>query len=442
MQKKRVFDYSVICVVMGGGAGSRLYPLTHERAKPAVPIAAKYRIIDVPISNCLNSGLNRIYILTQFNSTSLHRHISRSYHFDRFSRGFVEILAAQQTPQYTLDHSWYEGTADAVRKNLIRIRESGGDHVLILSGDQLYQMNYRHILRTHRGDKDGVEPADVTIAGLLVDRERARSLGIMKIDATGRVESFLEKPGQNDKLFEGFEAPSILVRQFDLDPAAGPYYLANMGIYVFGLPCLEKLLDNKLQDFGGEVLPQALESVNVRAHLFLGYWEDIGTIATFHRANLDLARDRPQFDFYSEARPIYTRARLLPACLVREATIRQSLISEGCQIGSATIENSLIGIRSRIGHGCTIRNTFVMGADHFETDVDRHAARDKGLPDLGIGDGTIIENAIIDKGARVGRDVRIRNTDGVVTHDGEYVYIRDGIVIVPRRGVVPDGFSL
>ena len=426
---------------MGGGAGSRLYPLTHERAKPAVPIGAKFRLIDVPISNCLNSGLSRIYILTQFNSTSLHRHISRSYHFDRFSRGFVEILAAQQSPEYTLDHSWYEGNADAIRKNLVRIHDTGGEDVLILSGDQLYQMDFSECLQTHRGE-DGFGPCAVTIAGLLVSKERARSLGIMKIDSEGTVEGFVEKPGNDDSLFDGYEAPASLLKRFSLRPEDGPFYLANMGIYVFGLECLERLLESSFQDFGKEVLPEALGSVRVKAHLFHGYWEDIGTIGAFHAANIDLARSQPKFNFYSQTQPVFTRARLLPASSIQSGRLSEVLISEGCQIEDATIEQSLIGIRSQVRRGCQIRNTFVMGTDYYETPEEQDEHRRSGSPDVGIGEGSIIENAIIDKNARVGAGVVIRNSKNLQSYDGEHVIIRDGIVIVPRSGVVPDGFEI
>jgi len=439
--REKTYHYNATCVIMGGGAGTRLYPLTYKRAKPAVPLGAKFRLIDIPISNCLNSGLSHIFILTQFNSTSLHRHISRSYHFDRFSRGFVEILAAQQTPQYNVEHSWYEGTADAVRKNLLRFREAGGNEILILSGDQIYQMDLYDIIRTHRASGDG-GASDVTIAGLLVPRERARSLGIMRIDAKGRVLEFVEKPGRNDGLLQGLEAPPELVERFHLASDDGPHYLANMGIYVFNLDCLERALDNDLCDFGKEVLPSLLKSMKVSVHLFDGYWEDIGTIRAFHQANIDLAGPKPRFDFYLEEAPIYTRARLLPATTIQQSSIASSLVSDGCIIESATVESSLIGVRSLIGNSCTLRNTYVMGADYFETDESRDSDRRRGIPSLGIGDGSYIENAIIDKNAHVGKDVDIRNYEGHTTYDDGRVVIREGIVIVPRGGIIPDGYKI
>ncbi len=438
---KKTFDYNVTCVIMGGGAGTRLYPLTLTRAKPAVPLGAKFRLIDIPISNCLNSGLNRIYVLTQFNSTSLHRHISMSYHFDQFSKGFVEILAAQQSPQYHLEHSWYEGTADAVRKNLLRFKDSGGAEVLILSGDQIYRMDYTDIIHTHRSVTDE-GTADLTIAGLLVSKERARSLGVMKISSQGEVLEFLEKPGNNDSLFAGLEAPPELLERFHLPSSTEPMYLANMGIYVFGLEQLEKALDNRHCDFGKEILPDLLTKYKVRAHLFDGYWEDIGTIRAFHQANIELACPAPRFDFYQPEMPIYTRARLLPATKMHRATVVASLIGDGCVIEDAVIENSLIGVRSHIGRGCLIRNSYVMGLDYYPSEADCRVQAAKGLPQLGIGEGAHVENAIIDKNACVGRNVSIRNLEEHRTYDDGTVVIREGIVVVPRGAVIPDGYSI
>jgi glucose-1-phosphate adenylyltransferase len=443
VMRQKVFDYNVTCVIMGGGAGTRLHPLTLKRAKPAVPLGAKFRLIDIPISNCLNSGLNRIYILTQFNSTSLHRHIVMSYHFDRFSKGFVEILAAQQSPQYNVERSWYEGTADAVRKNLLRFRDTGGDEVLILSGDQIYRMDYTDVLHTHRGAAgSGGSHADVTIAGLLVSKERARSLGVMKISPEGDVLEFVEKPGKNDALFEGLEAPPELLKRFGLASSDEPLYLANMGIYVFGLEQLESALDNSYCDFGKEILPGLLGRRKVRAHVFDGYWEDIGTIRAFHQANIELASKAPRFDFYKADAPIYTRARLLPATKIERATVSSSLVSDGCLVEEAVIEDSLIGLRSIIGKGCTIRNTYVMGCDFYEAEELPDSQRGRNAPRLGIGAGTHIESAIIDKNAHVGRNVSIRNREEHRTFDDGTVVIREGIVIVPRGAVIPDGYSI
>jgi glucose-1-phosphate adenylyltransferase len=437
----KTFHYDVTVIIMGGGAGTRLHPLTLKRAKPAVPLAAKFRLIDIPISNCLNSGLNRVYILTQFNSTSLHRHISMSYHFDRFSKGFVEILAAQQSPHYNVERSWYEGTADAVRKNLPRVRDSGGGLVLILSGDQIYRMDYNDILRTHVGSPQ-TGAADVTISGLLVNKERARAFGIMKISPEGDVLEFVEKPGKNEALFEGLQAPPELLARFGVAQSSEPLYLANMGIYVFGMEQLERALDNNAPDFGKEILPSLLGKMRVRAHLFDGYWEDIGTIRAFHQANIELASPDPSFDIYKADAPIYTRARLLPATKLLGATIKSALIADGCLIDQAEIESSLIGVRSVIGKGCTIRNTYVMGIDYYETPAELARHRRDGTPPAGIGDGSYIENAIIDKNAQVGRNVTIRNREEHTTYEDGTVMVREGIVVVPRGAIVPDGYSI
>lgn len=437
VRRQQTYDYRVTCVIMGGGAGKRLLPLTAHRAKPAVPIGGKFRLIDVPISNCINSGINRIYVLTQFNSTSLHRHVSQSYHFHRFSRGFVEILAAQQTPLFTEAHSWYEGNADAVRKNLPRLEESRPDDVLILSGDQLYQMDFQEILATHRGI--GRPRADATIAALLVPREAARSLGILRIDDQARVLEFVEKPGQNDRLFDGLEAPPEVLKKLSMPPSDEPLYLANMGIYAFRYDRLSELLRSETCDFGKEVLPQALKEGELRAHLFQGYWEDIGTIRAFHQANIDLATGAPHFDFYSQEQPVYTRARLLPASSLQSVSLQETLIADGCKIAQARVEKSLVGVRSIVGSDCELRNTFVMGNDYYETSEERD--RSDGPP-LGIGSGTVIANAIIDKNARVGRNVHLTNAAGHENHDTEHVIIRDGIIVVPRGGSVPDGYSI
>lgn len=441
MKKRQLIDYDVTCVIMGGGAGTRLFPLTLMRAKPAVPLGGKFRLIDIPISNCINSGVIRVFILTQFNSTPLHRHISQSYHFDRFSRGFVEILAAQQSPQYRVERSWYEGTADAVRKNLARFRESGGTEVLILSGDQIYQMDLREILETHRGSHGGAA-ADVTIGTVLLPRDETRQLGVLRTDDNGRVEAFVEKPGKNEDLYTGLEAAPELLDRFGIERGDEPLYMANMGMYVFGIDTLEKALDNAFTDFGGEVLPSLLRDFDVRAHLFQGYWEDIGTLKSFHQANLDLANEKSKFNFYDQLRPIYTRARQVPAARLDDVHARESLISDGCLIRDATIEHSLIGLRAVIGSGCTLRRTYMMGADFYEDDDDRARNRAKGVPDVGVGEGSIVENAIIDKDARIGKNVRIINAQGYNEYSDGIIVIRDGISVVMRNQVVPDGYEI
>ncbi len=435
------YDYDVTCVIMGGGQGSRLYPLTKERAKPAVPMGGKYRLIDIPISNCLNSGLNRIFILTQFNSTSLHRHIHRSYRFDRFSRGFIEILAAQQTPGIADVQSWYQGTADAVRKNITRLREAGGKDVLILSGDQIYQMDFRELIALQRGEK-GMLPSDVSIAALLVPYERIKHFGILRIDESARVVEFVEKPKGDLPSVRSLMAPGPLLEKYNLPANSGPWFLANMGIYAFQLEVLEKALRGEGADFGREVLPGLLNRFQVRAHLFYGYWEDIGTIPSFHQVNVELAGPHPRFMFYSQQNPIYTRARLLPATRINEITAVNSLIAEGCLIDKARIEKSLIGIRSVIQQNVTIRNTYLMGADYYESEEDLRSNRAVGIPDIGIGPGTTIENAIIDKNARIGADVHIENSQGRENFDDGRVIIREGIVVVPRMSVIPDGYRI
>jgi len=441
VKKTQLIDYDVTCVIMGGGAGSRLYPLTLLRAKPAVPLGGKFRLIDIPISNCINSGLIRIYILTQFNSTPLHRHITQSYHFDRFSRGFVEILAAQQSPQYRVERSWYEGTADAVRKNLARFRETGGSEILILSGDQIYQMDFRDILATHRGETHGA-PADVTIGTVLLPKEATRRLGVLRTDDAGRVEAFVEKPGDNEKLYVGLDASPELLERFEIPVPDEPLYMANMGIYVFKIETLEKALDNAFTDFGGEVLPSLLQDFDVRAHLFQGYWEDIGTLRSFHQANLDLASDRPNFNFYDQTHPIYTRARQVPAAHLHDVHVKSSLIADGCLIRNALIEDSLIGLRSVIGSGCTLRRTYMMGADFYEEDDERARNVARGIPDIGVGEGSIVENAIIDKDARIGRNVRIVNAKGYNEYSDGIIVIRDGISVVMRNQIIPDGYEI
>ncbi len=426
---------NVTSLVLGGGRGSRLYPLTKVRAKPAVPLAAKYRLIDIPLSNCINSGLNHVYVLTQFMSVSLHRHIRQTYRFDNFSGGFVELLAAQQTSDAGTD--WYQGTADAVRKNIRYVEQPGVDYVLILSGDQLYRMDYRDMLATHQ--QSG---AAVTIAAIPVTREAARAFGIMRVDETGRVVGFLEKP-QTD-------ADLNLVR---LDPAwidkhgiasGGRDCLASMGIYVFDQDfLLDVLRKTAYQDFGKEVFPAAFRSRHVQVHLFDGYWEDIGTIRAFYEANLALAQPDPPFQLVSPTSPVYSRARYLPPSLFDGAQIKQSLIADGCRVGQgAVIENSIVGLRCIIGQNVTIRNSIIMGADYYE---QFDAARPCGPqhPCLGIGSGSVIEGAIVDKNCRIGSNVRVVNEHGIVDgKDAADCVIRDGIPVVVKDAELRDGWTL
>ncbi len=423
-----------LALVLGGGRGTRLYPLTKYRAKPAVPLAGKYRLIDIPLSNCINSGVNRIYVLTQFNSTSLHRHIRRTYAFDQFGEGFVEILAAQQTLE---NSDWYQGTADAVRQNLRHLEQSEVDHVLILSGDQLYRMNFAEMMASHR--RAG---ADVTIAGMPVDRNTAKAMGIMRLDDTGRVAGFLEKP-QTEKEMDMVRMEPEWIEQRGI-PSRGRDMLASMGIYLFNRPALIDLLTKTdYHDFGREIFPAAVRTHRVQVHLFDGYWEDIGTIRSFYEANLAMAaRDAP-FHLASGNAPIFTRARFLPPSRIDQATIRGSLVSDGCTIEEgATIENSVVGLRCRIGRNVTIRNSILMGADFYDTDEERAASRAQKSPPLGIGPGSVIEGAIIDKNCRIGANVRIVNDHRWETSpETPQAMVADGIVIVQKEAVLPDGWQ-
>jgi len=425
----------VLTLVLGGGRGTRLYPLTKWRSKPAVPLAGKYRLIDIPLSNCINSGLDRIYVLTQFNSVSLHRHIRRTYVFDQFNAGFVEILAAQQT----LDSAdWYQGTADAVRQNLRYIEQPDYELVLVLSGDQLYRMNFASMLKQHR--ESG---ADVTIAGMPVDRETAKSMGIMRLDDSGRVAGFLEKPQTHEEMNIVRMDPTWIDKQGI--PSRGRDLLASMGIYLFNRQALVDLLTKTdYSDFGREIFPASVRTHRVQVHLFDGYWEDIGTIRSFYEANLALAATNRPFELASADSPIYSRARYLPPSRIDGATVRNSLIADGCLIEEgATIENSVIGLRSRIGRNVTIRNSILMGADFYETDHDAAAYARSGEPRLGIGEQTVIEGAIIDKNCRIGCNLRIANDRNVETsEETPEAMIADGVACVQKSGVLPNGWRM
>jgi glucose-1-phosphate adenylyltransferase len=427
---------NTLALVLGGGRGTRLQPLTSYRSKPAVPLAAKYRLIDIPLSNCINSGLHHMYVLTQFLSASLHRHIRSTYRFDHFSGGFVEILAAQQTMEEGTD--WYQGTADAVRKNLRYLKQPWIEHVLILSGDQLYRMDYGDLLTTHL--QSG---ADVTISALPVDRKQASGLGIMRVEDSGRVKGFLEKPQSDEEI--------DIVR---MDPAwmdargvesKGRDCLASMGIYLFNRDMLVNALENTdYQDFGREIFPAVVHSRHVQVHLFDGYWEDIGTIRSFYEANLALAQSNPPFELASATAPIYSRARFLPPTRVDQATIKQSLIADGCAIEpGAVIENSVIGLRCHIGRDVTIRNSVLMGSDEYETPDELSKIAQAGRPPMGIGAGSLIDGAIIDKNVRIGRNVHIVNSAGRQDADiNDACQIRDGIVVVGKDHSLPDGWKL
>jgi glucose-1-phosphate adenylyltransferase len=415
-----------LAIVMGGGAGTRLFPLTKDRSKPAVPLGGKYRIVDIPISNCLNSGLRSIYVLTQFNSMSLHRHIGASYKFDNFSRSFIEILAAQQTPEGS---QWYQGTADAVRQNMRYFLERPFDYFLILSGDQLYRMDFRTLLHQHI--QTG---ADITLATKPVKRDQVADFGIMQCAIDRRITRFVEKP-KDEALLEGMEMSAELVEATG-SHRDGELYQASMGIYLFNRDVLVRCLDNKLDDFGRDVIPQSIKEQQVDAFIFNGYWEDIGTIRAFYEANLDLTDIVPEYSFFEADTPIYTHPRFLPGSKVNGASLRQALISDGCIISDAHIERSVIGIRSIIESGATIRNSVIMGADYFEED---RSSQD-GIPPIGVGRNCVIDRAIIDKNARIADGVVITPEGKPAHFDSDNYFIRDGIVVVPKNAVIPAGF--
>ena len=423
----------VLAIILGGGAGTRLYPLTKLRAKPAVPLAAKYRLIDIPISNCINSEIQRIYVLTQFNSASLNRHITRTYGMAGFSQGFVEVLAAQQTSE---SPSWFEGTADAVRKYLWLFEEWDVDQYLILSGDHLYRMNYADFIQRHRETK-----ADITLSVVPVDESRASDFGLMKIDKKGRVKSFSEKPKG-----EALKAMQVDTTVLGLpgEKAKELPYIASMGIYVFERQVLLDLLKKApgQTDFGKEVLPSSTKDYNVQAYLFRDYWEDIGTVESFYNANLALTQQpAPPFSFYDEKAPIYTRARYLPPTKLLDSQVIESMVGEGCILRECTIKRSVIGIRSRVETGCVIDNALLMGSDYYESPAERLQALQIGKVPLGIGANTTIQRAIIDKNARIGRNVQIVNRDRVEESNREELgfVIRNGIVVVIKNATIPDG---
>ena len=422
----------LLAVILGGGVGTRLFPLTQQRSKPAVPLGGNYRLVDIAISNCINSDVLRMFVLTQYNSASLNRHIAQTYRFSQFSDGFVEILAAEQTPE---SPQWFQGTADAVRQVLPHIRGWGIDTLLILSGDHLYRMDYREFLARHF-ETD----ADVTVSVIPADPLAAGEFGLLKTDAAGRIVEFKEKP-------KGPELESMRVdtTSFGLsaeESAARPF-LASMGIYVFKYDRLEQLLaeDPSWIDFGREVIPGAIKSGKVQAFLFNGYWEDIGTISAFYKANLDLTSKIPKFNLFDAEAPVYTHARYLPPSKIEHSEIHDSIMSEGCIISGATISNSLVGLRSRVSKGVRLEASFMMGADYYQSFEEMRADLAAGLPRVGIGENTLVKRAIIDKNARIGSNARLLNEGGLLhadAADGSY-FIREGIIIVPKDAVIKDG---
>jgi glucose-1-phosphate adenylyltransferase len=435
---------SALCMILGGGRGTRLFPLTKMRSKPAMPVAGMYRLIDIPISNCINSGLNNIYVVTQFLSVSLHKHIGNTYKFDMFDRGFVEILAAQQTNEHS---NWYQGTADAVRRNLNYIKDHHAE-VLILSGDQLYRMNYQHLLDTHRSSK-----ADVTIAVLPVAKAAIEGLGLVRVDETGRVAGFVEKP-KRDADSDPFRLPAGWLQHHGID-GHGREYLANMGIYVFNREFLEKVLVTPLKgtepptDFGKDIFPHICQTNHIHAHVFDGFWEDLGTIKAYHEVSLSLTDDDPPFEFHHKDGIVYTRVRNLPPSRVSDATLKHVRLADGCVIQrGAHIEHSVVGVRARVCENAKIVNAVLCGADSIESDEQRADNARRGMIDLGIGVGSMIIGAIVDKDCRIGRNVHVENAAGVQNADhqnprGDALWhIRDGIVVIPRGTTIPHGLRI
>jgi glucose-1-phosphate adenylyltransferase len=418
----------VLSIILGGGKGTRLYPLTKARAKPAVPFGGKYRIVDIPISNCINSGFKQIYILTQFNTASLHMHLAHTYAFDSFSKGFVEILAAEQT----FEHSgWYEGTADAVRKNFLHFRTQNPSHYLILSGDQLYRMDLADFYRKH------VESgAAVTIACTAVTRQDASALGILKANKKNEITEFMEKPGPT-KNIDDFKIPQELLKDRRTQEKD---YLASMGIYCFNAEAMDECLENDFTDFGKEIIPAAIGKLKVNAYAFDGYWEDIGTIKNFYEANLDLTSLTPRFDFYDERAPIYTHMRNLPPSKMNFSNMNQSIAGEGCIITNASISNSIVGIRTIIESGASLHGVVCMGADFYEWEDQKRKNQEQKIPDVGIGKGCVIKGAIIDKNARIAEGCRI-GVDDLPRVDGDFghYHVVDGIIVIPKNAILPPG---
>ncbi len=415
-------------IVLGGGQGQRLYPLTKMRSKPAVPLAGKYRIIDIPVSNCLNSGINKIFVLTQFNSASLNKHIVQAYKFDMFGGAFVDILAAEQTPESS---DWYQGTADAVRQSIKHFAPYEEiNYIIILSGDQLYQMDFRQVLDFHIKNL-----ADITVAAIPVSAELASGLGIMRVQQDGRIIEFREKP-------KAKELPELRCEGLKLSPnGEGPReYLANMGIYIFHRQLLIDLLTGSTAvDFAKNLIPEAIQEHKTMAYIFDGYWADLGTIRSFYEANLGLTSSLPQFSFYDARKPIFTHARNLPGSKLNNCDIHQSIVADGCILNGADIKHSIIGVRSRIGGGTTIKHSIIMGADHYETAEQLKENAAKKIANIGVGNHCTIINAIIDKDARIGDNVSIINAHNLQEKDDDNYNIRNGIIVVPKGSWIRSG---
>ncbi len=423
---------NVVTMILAGGQGKRLDPLTQKRSKPAVPIAGRFRLIDIPISNCIHSGLRKIFILTQYSSESLHRHIFLTYRFDSFTKDFVTILSAQQTLE---SPDWYQGTADAVRQNLLFVRTEG-DLVLVLSGDHLYRMDYRKFIDFHMEKK-----ADISIAVFPAYPSQAPELGVMKVNDQGQIVAFLEKP-KDPAQIENMKAPENIFQQFSIDPA-GRTHLASMGVYLFNWDVLKELLENNdYRDFGKEVIPASITQKDVYGYFFDGYWEDIGTIRSFFDVHMDLTQPLPRFNFYDEQRPIFSLARFLPGSKILSSEVRNSILCEGSIINNSKITHSIIGIRSRIGNNAAIERSVLMGADFFESKEEIERNLQKKIPGIGIGNDCIVRNAIIDKNARIGNGVKLVNEKGIDEDTHEEYVIRDGIIVVPKNATIPDGTEI
>lgn len=421
---------STLAVILGGGAGTRLYPLTASRSKPAVPIAGKYRLVDIPISNCINSGINRMFVLTQFNSASLNKHIKNTYHFSMFSTAFVDILAAEQTPD---NSGWYQGTADAVRQCIRHVQQHDADYVLILSGDQLYQMDFQQMIEDHVAGG-----ADISIATIPVAEREAPEFGILKADDKSTITSFIEKP-KKEILGEWVSDTGDEMRRM------GRIYLASMGIYIFNKQLLIDLLQEEYKDatdFGKEIMPKSIGKYKVVSYQYDGYWTDIGNIYSFFEANLALTQEIPDFNLFDNTKPVYTRARMLPPAKISGTTLEKTIIAEGSIILASRIENSVIGIRTRIGHGTTVVSSYLMGGDYFETLDEMKYAAARGIPKIGIGERCYIKNTIIDKNCRIGNDVRINGGNHLPNTDHSLYTVKDGIVVIKKGAIIPDGFVI
>jgi len=420
----------VVAVILGGGAGSRLYPLTASRSKPAVPIAGKYRLVDIPISNCINSGINRMFVLTQFNSASLNKHIKNTYHFSAFSTGFVDILAAEQTPD---NPGWFQGTADAVRQSLRHISNLDYDYILILSGDQLYQMDFEEMIFAHKQ-----AGADLSIATIPVDKRDAPEFGILKSNDENLITSFVEKP--NADILKDWVSDTGLDMQ-----KQGRNYLASMGIYIFNKKVLANLLQQAFPnatDFGKEIIPNAISNHKVLSYQYDGYWTDIGNIYSFYEANLALTQDIPQFNLFDNSKVVFTRARMLPPAKISGTTLEKTVIAEGSIINASRIENSVVGIRSRVGNASTVVNTYIMGNDYYETLAVMEENISQGIPKIGIGERCYIKDAIIDKNCRIGDDVKIIGGKHLANTDHQLYTVKEGVIVIKKGAILPNGFTI